>query len=324
MNDQYRKNPRKLLTWLWRFFFVLWPSRWPLTIRSGGVWTRYAHLTLTPKHTFISRAEAFSISLVWLVLKHWFKSCLQSGDSHWAIRLWEKNLWASAAVLIFIISTFRPEFQTSIVFWFALTLQIHVRALAWSIGPFTTSHRLWAQHSFKGTHGRSYGRRLRWWSFRRKSRCLRHCSHTCSSNATSTSCARTHCHAGRTPWMIRQSNIQNVVLLIKSELAGIDRDVNHCSVEEDSSNFQLKIEDSSSATMQHAVEKAKTTANLEMTQHVRTLERSSEARFSSQQRELLSRPSNRGCIPSLLGTGRSAINCGPGSDNRGNKERRTH
>ena len=41
--------------------------------------------------------------------------------------------------------------------------------------------------------------------------------------------------------MINQSNIQNVVLLIKSELAGLDKDVNHCSVEEDSSNFQLKI-----------------------------------------------------------------------------------
>ena len=102
MNDQYRKNPRKLHIG-WEGFFVLWPSRWPLTIRSGGVWTRYAHLTLTPKHTFISRAEAFSISLVWLVLKHWFKSCFQSGDSHWAIRLWEKT---SERVQRFLSSSF--------------------------------------------------------------------------------------------------------------------------------------------------------------------------------------------------------------------------
>ena len=78
-------------------------------------------------------------------------------------------------------------------------------------------------------------------------------------------------------------------------------------------------EESSSATMQHAVEKAKTTANLEMTQRVRPLERSSEARFSSQQRELLSRPSTEATRYWKI-----SDNLWFGSDNRGNKERRTH
>ena len=54
--------------------------------------------------------------------------------------------------------------------------------------------------------------------------------------------------------------------------------------------------------LHHAAEHANTTANLEMTQRVQTLESSSEARFSTQRRELLSRLS----IEAYPGTGRSA------------------
>ena len=157
MNDQYR-NTQGNFTLAGKVFFLSSDPRADLSQSDREACGRDTHTSPWHRstHLFLGQRPS-AISLVWFVLKHWFKSCLQSGDSHWAIRLWEENLWASAAVLIFIISTFRPEFQTSIVFWFALTLQIHVPSTClvdWTIHYIA---QVWAQHIFKGTHGRSCG-----------------------------------------------------------------------------------------------------------------------------------------------------------------------
>ena len=163
---------------------------------------------------FFFCAHVFSFSLVCFVPKH--SSVVFRASIAIEPFVFEKT--TSERVQRFsIVSIFFSDFHTTILFSFAF---IADRCPSTCLVDCAIHHfaQVMTQQSSNRISGRSFGRRLRWWAFRCKSTCPRQCSHTSSSNTTSTNYAMCPSSCGCNP--LQDSKPMPKTWLVKSELAG--------------------------------------------------------------------------------------------------------